>query len=87
MRLLCETASHDMDIPKIDDYIKRYYDKAKTGLSTDERTFLSNNNVKKETLIQLLQTGAHNYTASQSPEQTIGVSIILGAMLLESHGK
>lgn len=51
------------------------------------KTFLSNQNVKKETLPQLLHTGAHNYCSSQNYEQTLAISIILGAMLNLSHGK
>ncbi|MEF2737261.1 MAG: hypothetical protein U0N15_08610 [Bifidobacterium choerinum] len=38
-------------------------------------------------LIQLLQNGAHGYTSSNIREQAIGISIALGAMLQQSHGK
>lgn len=38
-------------------------------------------------LIRLLQSGAHGYTSSDSRDQAIGISIALGAMLQQSHGK
>jgi len=83
LRLLCEAAA-----PKgINDYINSYFEKAKKELDSDTKTSLSNQNVNKGTLAQLLHTGAHNYSAANNLEQTIAVSIILGAMLTQSHGK
>ena len=38
-------------------------------------------------MVQLLHIGAHNYQASSNAEQTLAISIILGAMLLASHGQ
>ena len=87
LRLLCESAAKNCGETNIDRYITKYYSQAKKTLSQDTKTFLSNLNVSDSTLSQLLNTGAHNYAASQLYEQTIGVSIILGAMLSISHGK
>lgn len=87
LRLLCETAAHDLKYDKLDDYIKKYYPLAKKKLSTDVKTFLNEQNVLQETLPQLFHTGAHNYQSSVSAEKAMAISIILGAMLKESHGK
>lgn len=87
LRLLCESASKDLGNTKIDNYISTYSKEAKSSLSQDTKTFLSNLNVSESTLPQLLHTGAHDYSASRLYEQTIGVSILLGAILSISHGK
>ena len=84
LRLLCETASGDQGIPE---YVRMYFNNAKKNLSKDEKTLLSNHNVKENSIVQLLQTGAHNYSASQNLDQTIAISIILGAMIQLSHNK
>lgn len=87
LRLLCETAAKDLGYTDIKDYIIRYYKPAKKKLSQDITTMLSSQNVKEETLPQLLHTGAHNYISSTSQDQALCISIILGAMLKESHGR
>ncbi len=56
-------------------------------LSQDDKTFLSEQNITQDTLPQLFHTGAHNYKSSTSAEKAIAISIILGAILKESHGK
>lgn len=87
LRLLCESASKDLGNSKIDNYISAYSKEAKSRLSQNTKTFLSNLNVSDNTLPQLLHTGAYDYSASRLYEQTIGVSILLGAILSISHGK
>ena len=87
LRLLCETATKNLKMKNIDKYIEKYYPIAKKNLNQDMKTFLSDNNVSQKTLSQLLNTGAHSYLSSTSSEQAIGISVILGAMLKESHGK
>lgn len=87
LRLLCETASKELKHKNFKDYILAYGAKAKKSLDQDTRTLLSNNNVLPETLTQLLQTGAHNYLSSTSVEQAKCISILLGAILKESHGR
>ncbi|HEU0126375.1 MAG TPA: hypothetical protein VFQ56_08720 [Flavobacterium sp.] len=86
LRLLCETAAHNSG-QKMDDYIKAHFANAKKTLSTDFKTSLSNHNVTETSILKLLHTGAHGYSASKNLEQTIAISIILGAMLMSSHRK
>ena len=87
LRLLCETAMRELGLSDIKDYIKRYAPVAKKKFSRDIATLLSSQNVKIETLPQLLHTGAHSYTSSVSHDQAVCISIFVGAMLKESHGK
>jgi hypothetical protein len=86
LRLLCEMAANKSK-GSLKCYIESYFDEAKTGLTKDIKTFLSNENVTKASLPQLLQTAAHPYTAAASIEKVIAVSIILGAMLTISHAQ
>jgi hypothetical protein len=86
LRLLCEVAAVDLGL-NIDPYIKKYFKDGKAKLSQSEKTLLSNQNVKEESLIQLLHSGAHSYPTSSNFDQTIAMSIILGEMLEISHGK
>lgn len=87
LRLLCETAAKDDKKANIDKYLLKYFDEAKKTLDKNIKTTLSNQNVTKDSIIQLLQTGAHSYQSSSNLEQTIAISIILGAMLTITHGK
>lgn len=86
LRLLCEAAAKDCK-KDMDKYIQPRFQKAKDTLDQDAKTTLSNNNVTEKSIIQLLHTGAHNYTASANMAQTLAVSIIVGAILTDSHGK
>ncbi|HEX9722200.1 MAG TPA: hypothetical protein VGA53_02955 [Candidatus Paceibacterota bacterium] len=85
LRLLVESATSNGD--KIDVYINKNFDTAKNNLSQDQKTTLSTQSVDKDKLIKLLQTGAHDYTASSNLEQTIAMSIVVGQMLKNTHGK
>ena len=87
LRFLCEMASALQDSSGIKPYIERYFDEAKKTIDHNQATLLASQNVKKETLTQLLQTGAHGYCSSENYEQTLAISIILGAMLTISHGR
>ena len=84
LRLLVETAACE-DKKSIDKYIETYFDKGKALLSKDEKTSLSNNNVTKMSLSQLLNTGAHNYSDSLSYDKAYAMSLIVGKMLSISH--
>lgn len=86
LRLLCETAAKHKN-KKIEDYLKEHFANAKKTLDQDIKTTLSNQNVKEETIVQLLHTGAHNYQSSNNIEQTIAISIMVGAILTITHGK
>lgn len=87
LRLLCETASKELGYRDFKDYIWNFGANAKKKLDQDTKTLLSNQNVSPETLTQLLQTGAHNYLSSTSVDQAKCISILLGAILTESHGR
>lgn len=86
LRLLCETAAKENN-RKIEDYLKDNFDEAKKTLDQDIKTTLSGQNVSKETIMQLLHTGAHNYQSTSNVEQTIAVSIAVGAILAVTYGK
>lgn len=86
LRLLWESASRSCN-QETGKYIQANFANAKQQLNQDEQTTLSNHNVTDTSIIQLLQTGAHNYQASLNIDQTTAISIILGAMLTISHGQ
>lgn len=86
LRLLCESAAKDCN-QEMSKYLEQRFQKAKNTLDKDIKTTLSNCNVTEKSLVQLLHTGAHNYGAAANMEQTIAVSVILGAILTDSHGK
>ena len=91
LRLLCEAATSKSvlgDSDKEEDYINKFFDKAKKLLTKEEKTKLHNSSVKRETLWGLLNAGAHYYTMSpDNYAQTEAVALILGAILSVSHGK
>lgn len=86
LRLLCESAAKDKKT-KLDNYLKNNFEKAKKELDSNTKTLLSNQNVSKASIMQLIHTGAHNYTSSNNLEQTIAMSIIIGNILTLTHGK
>lgn len=86
LRLLCEAAAKESH-QEMAGYIASRFQRAKATLDQNTKTTLSNHNVTEKSLVQLLHTGAHNYAASANVEQTMAVSIILGALLMDSHGK
>lgn len=84
LRLIVESATSR----KIDDYVNQHFEAAKKLLSKDEKTLLASQEVDNaQKLIKLLHVGAHKYTASANVEQTIAMSIIIGAMLEITHSK
>ena len=86
LRLLVESATSENQ--KIADYVNKNFSEAKKSLTQDQKTTLSNNNITEaQNLIQLLQSGAHDYANSANFEQTIAMSIIIGAMLNITHLK
>jgi ParB-like chromosome segregation protein Spo0J len=86
LRLLVESATPK---PKdIADYVNANFENAKERLTQDQKTTLANNSINgAKNLIQLLQSGAHNYANSANFEQTIAMSVIIGAMLKITHSK
>lgn len=86
LRMLSETAAKEMK-KDLKVYIDEYFDAAKSTLDQNIKTTLSNQSVRKDSIVQLLQTGAHDYHNSKNEEQALALSIIVGAMLTLSHGK
>ena len=89
LRLLVESASKKnnkrSDLSK---YVKDNFSKAKNNLTQDRKTYLSSQAINNDgKLIELLQSGGHNYTASGNINQTIAMSIIIKEMLKNTHGK
>lgn len=92
LRLLAESAARDLNMEKLEFYVKEYAGNAKKHLrqrsnATDITTFLSNNSVSPDKLTTLLQQGAHAYTSTNDVQQAKAISIMLGEMLTISHGK
>jgi hypothetical protein len=86
LRLLCETAADEFS-EKMAEYLMTNFDAAKAKLSQDDKTTLANQNVRKETIAQLVHTGAHLYKAAANMDQTIAISLIVGGILTKTHGK
>jgi hypothetical protein len=86
LRLLCETAASDTS-KTMGDYLKANFDAAKAQLTKDHKTTLANQNVRRETIEQLLHTGAHGYKTAANLDQTIALSLIVGGILSKTHPK
>lgn len=86
LRFLSETASGEAQ-KDLKDYLTDNFDQAKSILSKDAKTSLSNQGISKGTIVKLFHTGAHDYTNSRNEEQALAMSIILGAILTISHGE
>jgi hypothetical protein len=86
LRLLTETAAKNIG-EDMATYVKTRFKEAKTQLDQDIKTTLSNQNVTESSIVQLLQTGAHSYSAASNMDQSMAVSIVLGRILTISHGK
>lgn len=86
LRILAETAGKEMS-KDLKDYLLNGFDSAKKSLDQNTKTTLSNQGIKKDTIVQLFQTGGHDYHNSKNEEQALALSIILGRMLVESHGR
>lgn len=71
----------------IDLYISSFFSPAKSKLDQNAKTFLSSQNVTSTSILQLLNTGAHSYISSSNEDQALAMSIIIGEMLILSHGK
>jgi hypothetical protein len=86
LRLLAETAANDVN-ERLEDYLNHRFNEAKKCLNADIKTTLSSQNVTSTNIVQLFQTGAHDYKNSKNEEQALAMSIILGGILKISHGK
>lgn len=86
LRMLAETAARESK-KDLKNYLNENFDQARCDLNQDMRTSLSNQSVEKGKIVQLFQTGAHDYTNSRNEEQAVALSVILGAILRITHGK
>lgn len=95
LRLLAETATAE-DIggkdPDLSMYVDKYAAKAKKNLrhradGKDVVTYLDSQSLSPENMTRKLQNGAHGYTSTNIREQAIALSVLLGQMLLLSHGR
>ena len=86
LRLLCEAAAKENN-KLMKDYLQSNFASAKERLDQDTKTTLSSQNITEDSIVQLLHIGAHKYQASSNIEQTLALSIIIGAILLITHGK
>lgn len=86
LRLLCESAAKERG-QELERYVRSRFQKAKGTLDQNAKTALSNHNVTETSIVQLLHTGAHNYSASANMEQTLALSIVVGSILTDSHGR
>lgn len=86
LRVLAETASKERK-KDLQAYLLESFDSAKKNLDQNTKTTLSNQGVDKGKIVQLFQTGGHDYHNSKNEEQALAMSIILGQMLTNSHGK
>lgn len=85
--MLVETAAKDEGLKDMAQYVAKHFTNAKKTLSQDDKTFLSAQNVTDTSMLQLLNVGAHSYLQAIAKDQTLAMSIIIGAMLTISHGK
>lgn len=86
LRMLAETAAREIN-KDLKDYLTENFDQAKSKLDQNTKTSLSNQSVENGKIVQLFQTGAHDYANSRNEEQAIALSIILGAILNITHEK
>jgi hypothetical protein len=86
LRMLAETAAKEKSCD-LQSYLQGEFDTAKKSLDQNIKTTLANQGVRKETVVQLFQTGGHDYHNSRNEEQALALSVILGRMLLNSHGR
>ncbi len=86
LRMLAEVAANE-DGQAISKYLQSNYKEAAKTFDRDTKTTLSNYNIRENTITQLIQTGAHAYSSSNNIEQTVAISIALGAIVTLTHGK
>ena len=86
LRMLAETAANELK-KELEKFLTENFDQAKKTLDQNSKTSLANQSVEKSKIVQLIQTGAHNYANSKNEEQALALSIILGSILTITHRK
>jgi hypothetical protein len=84
LRMLAETAANELN-KNLKEFLVDNFDQAKKLLDQNTKTSLANQSVEKGKIVQLFQTGAHDYVNSKNEEQALAMSIILGAILTITH--
>lgn len=84
LRMLAETAANDLN-KNLKEFLVDNFDQAKKLLDQNTKTSLANQSVEKCKIVQLFQTGAHDYVNSKNEEQALAMSIILGSILTITH--
>jgi hypothetical protein len=88
LRLLWETAAGSTDQKMRDNYIRDNFVEAKSNLDKEMKTSLSSYDITSpDKMIGLLHIGAHNYKSSSDFNQTLALSLMIGAILNITHGK
>lgn len=87
IRLLCELAIRDIPDTSLNAFVENHFDDAKRNLSHDEKTTLSDNLIEKGKVEELLQTGAHGYTATNNMAKTVALSLVIGKILQITLGR
>jgi hypothetical protein len=88
LRLLWETAAGSTDQKSRDNYIRNNFVEAKSNLDKEMKTSLSSYDITSpDKIIELLHVGAHNYKSSSDFNQTLALSLMIGAILNITHGK
>lgn len=91
LRLLAESAAEDLGMT-LSEYLTGHFAEAKRSLTEkfkeqDVKGYLFSNSIEQSKIVSLFQMGAHGKTSSANKEQAIALSLVLGSMLLISHGK
>lgn len=81
LRLECELIAKTVTSEEMSKMVLNGFDEVKKMFTQQEKTFLSTQSVRKDTIVGLLQTGAHNYEDSYNLQQTIAISLIVGGLL------
>ncbi|MEF2735762.1 MAG: hypothetical protein U0N15_00820 [Bifidobacterium choerinum] len=94
LRLLAETATADGmgEDSGLHEYVNNYAKEAKARLrqradGQDIVTYLDSQAVNPTNMTRRLQSGAHGYSSTNNRDQAIAISILLGQMLILSHGR
>lgn len=83
LRLLCESAAKSRrgKMP-MDAMVQKHFEGAKNQLSKDEKHTLNDQDISSaQALIKLLQSGAHDYTATNNRHKAVAMSIIVGKIV------
>jgi uncharacterized protein YlaI len=86
LRLIVDLAAGEKG-QKLNEYLESNFVSAKQRLSQDFKTTLNANDVTESNIVSLLHQGAHTYSSALSKDKAIAMSIIIGSMLMLTHGK